>query len=145
MFFDGLAFILYYGLWALFVPARYRQGFLTLPDRVRVLMACAAALLLLPGMVPNALGIYSLEYDIAIWAPHMLLFIIFGPWTVWELSRLSRATSAESSDPVVQTQERALTKFCCCLYFSFLFFALTLSLRPINEKFFLFMIPNLPI
>jgi hypothetical protein len=142
MFFDGLAFILYYGLWALFIAARYRQGILTLADKVRSGMALAAAFLLLPGMIPNAFGIYSLEYDIAIWSPHILLFIIFGPWTVWELSHLSRIASAEAHDPVVKEQERALTKFCYCLYFSFLFFALTLSLRPINEKFSLFMIPK---
>jgi hypothetical protein len=142
MFFDGLAFILYYGLWALFVAARYRHGVFILSDRVRILMAITAAILLLPGMVPNALGIYSLEYDIAIWSPHMLLFIIFGPWAVWELLQLSRATAAEASDLVVQAQEQALSRFCCCLLFSFLFFALTLSLRPLNEKFSLFMIPK---
>ena len=84
-------------------------------------MALTAALLILPGMAPNAFGIFTLEYDIAIWSPHMLLFIVFGPWTVWQLAALSQAAAAELPDPAVQGQERALTKFCYCLYFSFLF------------------------
>jgi hypothetical protein len=72
----------------------------------------------------------------------MLLFIVFGPWSVWQLSVLSQAAVAEAPDPGVLCQERALTKFCCGLYVFFYFFALTLFLRPINEKLSLLMIPG---
>lgn len=93
-------------------------------------------------MAPNAFGFFTLEYDIAIWSPYMLLFIVIGPWTVWQLAALSQAAAAEAPDPAVQGKVRALTEFCKGIYISFLFFALTLSLRPINEKFSLLMIPK---
>jgi len=142
MFVDGLAFILYYGLWALFVVARYRGGVFSRLDRVLTGMAAAAAVLILPGAVPNALGIYSLEYDIAIWSPHMALFIVFGPVTVWQLMRLSQHAAAQATESSVQAQERALTRMCYFLFASFAFFALTLSLIPFNVKFSMFMIPK---
>ena len=78
MFFDALVFMLYYALWALFIISRYQQGKPTSYDKVSLCLAATAMALLLPGAVPNALGVYTLEYNIAIWAPHIILFIVFG-------------------------------------------------------------------
>jgi len=41
-------------------------------------MALTATLLMLPGMLRNAFGIFILEYDIAIWSAHMLLCIVLA-------------------------------------------------------------------
>jgi hypothetical protein len=111
-----------------------------LSDKVRIGMAIGAAVLILPGMVPNALGIYSLEYDIAIWAPHILLFIVFGPATIWQLLRLSQRAASNAADAQGKMQERALTKVSYCLLVSFVCFVLTLALAPFTPKSSVFMI-----
>ncbi len=97
MFFDALVFIVYYTLWALFIVARYQQGAFKPHDKIVTGLALAAMVLILPGAVPNALGIYTLEYIIAVWAPHITLFIIFGVMTVYKLIRCSRDALARSS------------------------------------------------
>jgi peptidoglycan/LPS O-acetylase OafA/YrhL len=142
MFFDGLVFIVYYALWALFIVARYQQGQFEISDKIRVGMAVAAALLILPGVVPNAFGLYTLDYDIAIWSPHMVLFVVFGVLTVFKLIRCSRRELKQTSDSIIQTQERALSIVGIGLAFSFLFFILSLALIPVNEKLAMFMIPK---
>ena len=142
MFFDALVFIVYYALWALFIVARYQQGIFKAYDKISISLATVAIVLLLPGVVPNALGIYTLEYDIAIWAPHIILFIIFGVMTVNKLISCSRYTLTKTSDPALQTQERGLFNAGVGFAFSFLFFFLSLALLPINALFAMFMIPK---
>ena len=90
MFFDALVFMVYYALWALFIVSRYQQGKPASYDKVSLGLAVAAMVLILPGAVPNALGVYTLDYNIAIWAPHIILFIIFGVMTVMKLIKCSR-------------------------------------------------------
>ena len=142
MFFDGLVFIVYYAMWALFIVERYHQGRFDLFDKIRVGLAVAAIALILPGAIPNALGIYTLEYNIAIWAPHMVLFIVFGLMTVWKLISCSRHAFAQAADGITKTQEKALSVAGKGFVFSFLFFILSLGLIPVNEMFGLFMIPK---
>jgi len=140
MFFDALVFIVYYALWALFIVTRYQQGTFKSYDKISFSLAAAAIVLILPGAVPNALCIYTLEYDIAIWAPHIILFIVFGVMTVWKLIRCSRHAFKQASDPVTQTQERALSIAGIGFAFSFLFFTLFLMLTTLNSEPGIFMI-----
>ena len=142
MFFDALVFMVYYTLWALFIVIRYQQGTFKSYDKISISLAAAAIVLILPGAVPNALGIYTLEYDIAIWAPHIILFMVFGVMTVYKLISCSRCAVTQTADPVMQQQERALFKTGIGFAFSFLFFFLSLSLLPVNELFAMFMIPK---
>ena len=142
MFFDALVFMVYYTLWALFIVTRYQQGTFKSYDKISISLAAAAIVLILPGAVPNALGIYTLEYDIAIWAPHIILFIVFGVMTVYKLISCSRYAVTQTAYPVIQTQERALSNAGIGFAFSFLFFFLSLALLPINERFAMFMIPK---
>ena len=142
MFFDALVFMVYYTLWALFIVVRYQQGTFKSYDKISISLAAAAIVLILPGAVPNALGIYTLEYDIAIWAPHIILFMVFGVMTVYKLISCSRYAVTQTADPVVQQQERALSKTGIGFAFSFLFFFLSLALLPVNELFAMFMIPK---
>ena len=140
MFFDGLVFMVYYALWALFVVSRYQEGKFAAYDKVILCLAATAIVLLLPGAVPNALGVYSLDYNIAIWAPHIILFIVFGVMTVLKLIGCSRHAFKEASDPVIQTQERALSIAGIGFVFSFLFFTLFLFLTTLNSEPGIFMI-----
>lgn len=142
MFFDALVFIVYYTLWILFIVARYQQGIFQSYDKISTGLAVAAMVLILPGVIPNALGIYSVNYIIAIWAPHITLFIIFGGMTVYKLIGCARAALARASDPLIRAQEAALFRAGIGFAFSFLFFFLSLSLMPINELFGMFMIPK---
>ena len=142
MFFDALVFMVYYILWALFIVTRYQQGTFKSYDKISISLAATAIVLILPGAVPNALGIYTLEYDIAIWAPHIILFIVFGVMTVYKLISYSRYALVQTAYPVIQTQERALSNAGIGFAFSFLFFFLSLALLPINERFAMFMIPK---
>jgi len=142
LFFDGLVFMVYYAFWIFFIVARYQQGQFNYFDKISSGLALGAIVLLLPGTIPNALGIYTLQYDIAIWAPHMILFIIFGVMTVGKLIRCSTHALQQASDDIIKTQERALRTIGISLLFSFLFFILTLALLPYNEMFGLFMIPK---
>jgi len=142
MFFDALVFIVYYAFWALFIVTRYQQGRFKTYDKISTGLATAAMLLILPGAVPNAFGVYTLDYDIAIWAPHIVLFIIFGLMTVSKLIRCSGYALTQTSDPVIQGQERALARTGAGFAFSFLFFFLSLALIPVNQLFGMFMIPK---
>ena len=142
MFFDVLVFMVYYALWAFFVVTRYQQDHLKPYDKLSVGLAMVAIALILPGAVPNALGLYTLEYNIAIWSPHVIIFIIFGLMTVFKLIICSRHAMAHTTDTTVQTQERALSISGIGFAFSFLFFALSLALIPVNENFGMFMIPK---
>jgi hypothetical protein len=142
MFFDALVFIVYYTLWILFIVTRYQQGVFQYYDKISTGLAVAAMVLILPGVIPNALGIYSVKYIIAIWAPHITLFIIFGGMTVYKLIGCARAAIARASDPLIRTQEAALFRTGIGFAFSFLFFFLSLSLMPVNELFGMFMIPK---
>jgi len=126
MFFDALVFMIYYALWALFIVVRYQQGQFASYDKISFGLAMAAIVLILPGAVPNALGIYTLNYNIAIWAPHMIFFVTFGVMTVLKLIRCSRHALTHTSDTVIQTQERALSIAGIGFAFSFLFFTLFL-------------------
>ncbi len=128
MFFDAMVFMVYYTLWALFITTRYQQGQLEPYDRISIGLAIAAMLFLLPGAVPNAFGIYTLDYNIAPWAPHIILFEVFGVMTVWKLIRCSRNALKHTSDSITQTQERALSIAGTGFLFSFLFFFLFLAL-----------------
>ncbi len=140
MFFDALVFMVYYALWALFIVSRYQHGKCASYDKVSLGLAVTAMVLILPGVVPNALGVYTLEYNIAIWAPHIILFIVFGVMTVWKLIRCSRHAFKQASDPVTQTQERALSITGIGFAFSFLFFTLFLILNTLNSEPGIFMI-----
>jgi hypothetical protein len=140
MFFDALVFMVYYALWALFIVSRYQQGKPVSYDKVSLGLAVTAMVLILPGAVPNALGVYTLDYDIAIWAPHIILFIIFGVMTVLKLIRCSRHAFKEASDPVIQTQERALSIAGIGFAFSFLFFTIFLLLTTLSSEPGIFMI-----
>jgi hypothetical protein len=142
LFFDGLVFMVYYTLWAFFIVARYQQGQFNNRDKTTVGLAIGAIVLILPGAIPNAFGIYTLQYDIAIWSPHIILFLIFGVMTVWKLIRCSMHASTQTSDGIIKVQEQALHTIGTSLLFSFLFFILTLALLPFNEMFGLFMIPK---
>jgi len=142
MFFDALVFMVYYTLWALFIVNRYQQGTFKSYDKISVSLAAAAIVLILPGAVPNALGIYTLEYDIAIWSPHIILFMVFGVMTVYKLISCSRYAVTQTADPARQTQEKALSSTGVGFAFSFLFFFLSLALLPVNERFAMFMIPK---
>jgi hypothetical protein len=142
MFFDALVFMVYYTLWALFIVTRYQQGLFKSYDKISIGLASAAMVLILPGAMPNALGIYTLEYNIAIWAPHIFLFIIFGIMTVYKLISCSRYALTQTSNPLTQAQERALSNTGFGFAFSFLFFFLSLALIPVNELFAMFMIPK---
>ena len=142
MFFDALVFMVYYTLWSLFIVNRYQEGTFKAHDKISVSLAALAIVLILPGAVPNALGIYTLEYDIAIWSPHIILFMVFGLMTVYKLIRCSRYALVQAADPVIQKQEKALSRTGIGFAFSFLFFFLSLALLPINEKLAMFMIPK---
>ncbi len=142
MFFDGVVFMVYYALWILFIVERYQQGRFKAYDKTCLAMAVLAILLLLPGAVPNALGIYTLDYDIAIWSPHIVLFVVFGAMTVGKLIRNSRRFKNQASDEAVKIQEASLFIMGISFGFSFLFFILALALIPINPKFAMFMIPK---
>ena len=141
-FFDGLIFMIYYALWALFIVARYQEGHFQRYDKITIGLAMLAMLFLLPGAVPNAFGIYTINYDISLWSPHMLLFVIFGLMTVVKLIRCAKSARAQTTDPVHAVQERALNIIGVCFVFSFLFFVLTLALIPVKPVFGLFMIPK---
>jgi hypothetical protein len=141
-FYDGLIFMIYYSLWSLFIVARYQQGQFKRYDKVTLGLASLAMLCILPGAVPNAFGIYTINYDISLWSPHMLLFVIFGLMTVGKLIRCSRSARAQTTDRVTALQERALNIIGVCFVFSFLFFVLTLALIPVKPIFGLFMIPK---
>ncbi len=134
MFFDALAFMVYYALWALFIVARYQQGSLAFYDKVTLVLAVTSMALILPGVIPNALGVYSLDYNIAIWAPHMILFIVFGVMTVWKLISCSQYAFKQASGVVTHTQERALTIAGIGFAFSFLFFTLFLLLTTLKSE-----------
>ena len=140
MFFDALVFMVYYALWALFIVSRYQQGKTASYDKVSLSLAVTAMVLILPGAVPNALGVYTLDYNIAIWAPHIILFIIFGVMTVLKLISCSRRTYKIATDPGIQTQERALSIAGIGFAFSFLFFTLFLLLNTLNSEPGIFMI-----
>jgi hypothetical protein len=140
MFFDALVFMVYYALWALFIVSRYQQGAFATYDKIVLYLAVIAILFLLPGAVPNALGVYSLDYNIAIWAPHIILFIVFGVMTVWKLIKCSRYAFAQASDTATRTQERALSIAGIGFIFSFLFFTLFLLLTTLNSEPGIFMI-----
>ena len=140
MFFDGLVFMVYYLLWALFIVSRYQQGKFAAYDRVILVLAVIAIVLLLPGAVPNALGVFSLDYNIAIWAPHIILFIVFGVMTVMKLIGCSRYSFQQTSDPTTRIQERALSIVGIGFAFSFLFFTLFLLLTTLNSEPGIFMI-----
>ena len=140
MFFDALVFMIYYALWALFIVVRYQRGQFESYDKISVGLATAAIVLILPGVVPNAMGIYTLNYNIALWAPHMIFFVTFGVMTVLKLIRCSRHALTQTSDTIKQTQERALSIAGIGFAFSFLFFVLFLALVPLSEKFGMFMI-----
>jgi hypothetical protein len=140
MFFDALVFMVYYALWALFVVSRYQQGKFAPYDKVILFLAVTAMALLLPGIVPNAFGIYTLDYNIAIWAPHIILFIIFGVMTVLKLISCSRYSFKQSSVTVIRTQERALSIAGIGFFFSFIFFTLFLFLTTLNREPGIFMI-----
>lgn len=142
MFFDALVFMVYYTLWALFIVARYQEGTFKPYDKVSVSLAAASMALILPGAVPNALGIYTLYYDIAIWSPHIILFMVFGVMTVYKLVSCSRAAATRTADPVRQAQEKALSKAGAGFACSFLFFFLSLALLPLDERFAMFMVPK---
>ena len=58
------------------------------------------------------------------------------------LIRCSRIVLSQASDPIIQTQERALSITGIGFAFSFLFFILSLALIPLNERFAMFMIPK---
>ena len=141
-FYDGLIFMIYYSLWALFIVARYQQGQFKRYDKITLGLASLAMLCILPGAVPNAFGIYTINYDISIWSPHMLLFVIFGLMTVRKLIRCSRRARAQTTDRVTALQERALNIIGVCFVCSFIFFILTLALIPVKPIFGLFMIPK---
>ena len=140
MFFDALVFMVYYTLWALFIVSRYQQGKPASYDKVTLALAVTAMVLILPGAVPNALGVYTLDYNIAIWAPHIILFIVFGGMAVGKLIRCSMHAFKQASDPVTQTQERALSIAGIGFAFSFLFFTLFLFLTTLNSEPGIFMI-----
>ena len=141
-FFDGLIFMIYYLLWALFIVARYQEGHFQRYDKITVSLALLAMLFIIPGAVPNAFGIYTIDYDISMWSPHMLLFVIFGLMTVVKLIRCAKSARAQTPDPIHAVQERALSSIGICFVFSFLFFVLTLALIPVKPLFGLFMIPK---
>jgi len=141
-FYDGLIFMIYYSLWALFIVARYQQGQFKRYDKITLGLALLAMLFILPGAVPNAFGIYTIDYDISLWSPHMLLFVIFGLMTVGKLIRCSRSARAQTLDPIHAVQERALNIIGVSFVFSFFFFTLTLGLIPVNPMFGMFMIPK---
>jgi len=141
-FFDGLIFMIYYALWSLFIVARYQQGQFKRYDKITLGLALLAMLCILPGAVPNAFGIYTIDYDISLWSPHMLLFVIFGLMTVVKLIRCSRSARAQTLDPIHAVQERALNIIGVSFVFSFFFFTLTLGLIPVNPMFGMFMIPK---
>ena len=140
MFFDGLVFMVYYALWALFLVSRYQQGKFAAYDKIILCLAVTAIVFLLPGAVPNALGVYSLDYNIAIWAPHIILFIVFGVMTVLKLISCSRYAFKQASDTATRTQERALSIAGIGFTFSFLFFTLFLLLTTLNSEPGIFMI-----
>jgi hypothetical protein len=140
MFFDALVFMIYYALWALFIVVRYQQGQFESYDKVSVGLAMAAMVCILPGVVPNALGIYTLQYNIAIWAPHIILFIIFGMMTVMKLITSSRYALKQTTDPIIQIQERSLSITGIGFAFSFLFFTLHMAFSTLNAKTGMFMI-----
>jgi hypothetical protein len=127
MFFDALVFMVYYTLWALFIVIRYQQGTFKSYDKISISLAAAAIVLILPGAVPNALGIYTLEYDVM---------------TVYKLINCSRYAVTQTVERLMQQQERALSKTGIGFAFSFLFFFLSLALLPVNELFAMFMIPK---
>ena len=140
MFFDALVFMIYYTLWILFIVVRYQQGQFASYDKISFGLAMAAIVLILPGAVPNALGIYTLNYNIAIWAPHMIFFVTFGVMTVLKLIRCSRHALTQTSDTVIQTQERALSIAGIGFAFSFLFFTLFLIVVTLTDTTGFFMI-----
>lgn len=142
MFFDGLVFMVYYLLWVLFIVARYQQGQFQTYDKISAGLAIGAMVLILPGAIPNALGVYTLEYNIAMWSPHIILFIALVAMTLRKLIRCSTYALAQTSDQTIQIQERALFIIGISLLFSLAFFILSLALIPYNEKFGLFMIPK---
>ena len=142
MFFDALVFMLYYALWALFIVTRYQHNTFKLYDKISISLAAGAIVFILPGAVPNALGIFTLEYNIAIWAPHIILFLIFSIMTVFKLMNCSRHAVTQTTDPVIIKEETALSSAGIGFAFSFLFFFLSLALIPVNESFAMFMIPK---
>jgi len=140
VFFDALVFMVYYTLWILFIVARYQKGQFASYDKISLGLAVTAMVIILPGAVPNALETYTLEYNIAIWAPHIILFIVFGVMTVCELIRCSRHALTQTTDTAIQTQERVLYITGIGFTFSFLFFTLFLALMTLNEKAGIFMV-----
>ncbi len=87
-------------------------------------------------------AIPGINYDIAIWAPHIIIFIISGLMTVGKLIRCSRNGRSQTTDLIQATQERVLFIIGVSFVFSFLFFVLTLAFIPVNPLFGLFMIPK---
>lgn len=132
---ECIVFMIYYALWTPFIVARYQGGRYEIRDKSMIVMAVMAVILVLPGLKPNAFGIYTQTYDLALWAPHTALYFVFALMTIHKLAKSSKEAISRSSEVAIQEQERALFMVTICFVFSFVFYGLTLALLPLNPLF----------
>ncbi len=142
LWFDGTIFIIFYLIFEYFIITRYQDTELYTIDKWIIGMAITSIILILPGIIPNAFGIYTQEYIIAAYSPHEILFMIFGILVVFKLINHTQFTICKTDDEIIKEQEHYLQITGYSLIFSFLFFLLTLTHLPMSPLFGMFMIPK---
>lgn len=137
LFFDGLAFILFYLMWAFFVIYRYQEGKYTTYDKIVVIVGLLAIFFMLtsPYIETNAVP----YYEVAWYGPHMILFVLLGGMVVGKLMTESYKRKKTGEN---QSEEKYLFLTAWGFVFSFVFFILTIVLLPIDTSYGMFMIPK---
>lgn len=137
LFFDGLAFIVFYMMWAFFIVYRYQDGEFKTYDKIVVTLSLLAFFFMLSSPYIESSIIY---YEVAWFGPHMILFVLFGGMTVYKL--LMESNKRRKGEGEDAREEKHLFFTAWGFVFSFVFFILTIVLLPIDSSFGMFMIPK---
>jgi len=134
LFFDGLAFIIFYMMLHFFIVYRYQKGELKRYDKVVLTLSTLSIVFILasPYIESNII-----DYEVAWFSPHIILFTIFG---IMVVGKLMYETNKRKSGE--EKEEKFLYLTSWGFVVSFLFFILTLVLLPINSAFGMMMIPK---
>ncbi|MHA1414895.1 MAG: hypothetical protein ACTSRR_01400 [Candidatus Heimdallarchaeaceae archaeon] len=134
LFFDGLAFIIFYMMWYLFIIYRYQEGKLKKYDKIVLTLAILSIIFILASPYIDS---NIIDYDVAWFSPHVILFTIFG---IMVVGKLMYETNKRKSEEEKDEKFLYLTSWGFVVFF--LFFILTLVLIPIDSAFGMMMIPK---
>ncbi|MHA1853500.1 MAG: hypothetical protein ACTSUF_08320 [Candidatus Heimdallarchaeaceae archaeon] len=138
LFIDGLAFVIFYAMWEIFLVLRYNNGNYKAYDKIILgLVIASIVFYLFAPYYENSV----VAYEVLIYSPHVLCFLIFGLMVVGKLI-VQSFKNKEATDEIIKLEERSLYITAWAFVFSFIFFILTLALLPINSKFGMMMIPK---